>query len=208
MERAVERGVSQYVILGAGLDSFAYRRTDLASVLRVFEVDHPATQAWKRRRLGEEGIDLPPNLNLVPVDFEKQSLLEGLRASDYRTNLPAVFSWLGVTMYLSEATAMSVLGAIANLPRGSGVVFDYAINPMELTEPVRKAVEFMASRVAAAGEPWTLFFDPARLARSLDALGYTHVDDLDGEAINARYFDGRADGLQVGSAGRLLYAEV
>jgi methyltransferase (TIGR00027 family) len=89
VDQAVGRGVSQYVILGAGLDSFAYRRSELAKVLRVFEVDHPATQAWKRTRLQEAGIELPRNLSLVPVDFEKQSLIDSLRISGYRTDAPA-----------------------------------------------------------------------------------------------------------------------
>jgi methyltransferase (TIGR00027 family) len=96
VDQAVARGVSQYVILGAGLDSFAYRRPDLAQVLRVFEVDHPTSQAWKRSRLRQAGIDVPTNLNLVPVDFEKNSLIGTLRANGYQTGAPGLFSWLGV----------------------------------------------------------------------------------------------------------------
>ena len=103
---------------------------------------------------------------------------------------------------------MPVLERIAALPRWSGVAFDYAIDPTVLPEQARKVVEVMAARVAAAGEPWTLFFDPPRLARSLHELGFAHVEDLDGGAINARYFDERSDGLRVGSVGRLLHAQV
>src|SRR5262249_52241059 len=98
VDEALKGGVSQYVILGAGLDSFAYRRPDLAKALHVFEVDHPATQAWKRTRLRAAGIELPANLSLIPVDFEKQSLIDNLRLSGYRTDAPGLFSWLGVTM--------------------------------------------------------------------------------------------------------------
>ena len=101
VDKAVRQGVSQYVILGAGLDSFAYRRPEFAKVLHTFEVDHPATQAWKRARLRAAGVELPANLSLVPVDFERKSLIESLRMSGYRTDAPGFFSWLGVTMYLS-----------------------------------------------------------------------------------------------------------
>src|SRR5205085_12658241 len=106
---------------------------------------------------------------------------------------PAFFSWLGVTMYLAEATVMSVLTTIAGLTPGSGIAFDYANDPDVLSDSERKVLERMAARVAAAGEPWTLFFDPARLGRSLQALGFTRVEDLDSESINTRYFNQRND---------------
>jgi methyltransferase (TIGR00027 family) len=99
LDQAIKRGVSQYVILGAGLDSFAYRKRHLVDVLRVFEVDHPATQTWKRERLKAVGVDLPTNLTFVPLDFEKQSLIETLRMKGYRSDTPALFSWLGVVPY-------------------------------------------------------------------------------------------------------------
>jgi O-methyltransferase involved in polyketide biosynthesis len=111
-------------------------------------------------------------------------------------------------MYLSEATVTSVLRSFASLARGSGVAFDYATDPAKLSEAARQVFTTMASRVAAAGEPWALFFDPGRLERSLRDLGFTHVEELNSEAINARYFDRRTDGLRVGSIGRLLHAEV
>ena len=109
VDQALGRGVSQYVILGAGLDSFAYRRSDLARVLRVFEVDHPASQVWKRTRLQQAGIELPPNLSLVPVDFEKRSLIDSLRMCGYRTDTPGLFSWLGVTMFLTSDAIFGTL---------------------------------------------------------------------------------------------------
>jgi len=205
--RAIERGIRQVVILGAGLDTFAYRHS-YGDQLVVFEVDQSATQIWKRQRLADAGIAIPRSTRYVAVDFERQTAFDALAATGFDGQAAAIFSWLGVTMYLSEATAMSVLEEIAALPRGSGVVFDYAIDPTGLTEPGRKTIELIAARVAAAGEPWRLFFDPARLGSSLRALGFAHIDDLDGPAINARYFDRRSDGLRVGSAGRLLYAEV
>jgi methyltransferase (TIGR00027 family) len=133
LARAIERGVSQYVILGAGLDSFAYRRPDVAKVLRVSEVDHPATQAWKRARLQDLGVALPDNLTFVPVDFEKQSLIEGLQTSGYRTNKPAFFSWLGVTTYLTPDAVFSTLRTIASLAPGTEIIFGYAL-PTELLD--------------------------------------------------------------------------
>jgi len=204
---AIGRGVQQVVILGAGLDTFAYRHPH-GDTLKVFEVDFPATQAWKRQRLAESGIAIPHSVRFVPVDFERHTAFDGLATADFDARAPAFFTWLGVTMYLSEPTVLSVLASIASLPRGSGVVFDYATDPAELSEPARRVVALMAERVAAAGEPWTLFFDPVRLGRSLHGLGFTHVEDLDGDAINRRYFAQRDDGLHVGTVGRLLYAEV
>ena len=122
-DRAVRRGVSQYVILGAGLDSFAYRRPELANVLHIFEIDHPATQAWKRTRLRAAGLGLPANLSLVPVDFEKESLIDNLRMSGYRADAPSLFSWLGVTMYLSTDAIFGTLGAVAALAPGTEIIF-------------------------------------------------------------------------------------
>jgi methyltransferase (TIGR00027 family) len=204
---AVTRGVRQVVILGAGLDTFAYRHR-YGGDLSVFEVDFPATQAWKHQRLADAGIVIPDSIRYVPVDFERQTAFDGLTHAGFDFRASAFFSWLGVTMYLSEATVMSVLQAIARLGRGSAVAFDYATDPVGLSEQARKVLEVMAARVASAGEPWTLFFDPARLAASLRAFGFRHLEDLDGAAINARYFDDRSDGLRVGSVGHLLYAEV
>jgi methyltransferase (TIGR00027 family) len=107
LSKAIERGVAQYVILGAGLDSFAYRRRDLAEVIHVFEVDYPATQAWKQARLRTLGITLPSNLTFIPIDFEKQALADALRAGGYRAEKPAFFSWLGVTEYLTEEACLT-----------------------------------------------------------------------------------------------------
>ena len=204
--RAIARGVRQVVILGAGLDTFAYRHPHGRS-LSVFEVDFPATQAWKRQRLAQSGIALPPSLHFVPVDFERQTAFDGLTTAGFDMRAPAFFSWLGVTMYLSEASVMSVLESIAGLCPGSGVVFDYLTEPAGLSEQARGVVELMAERVAAAGEPWTLFFDPARLGQSLHDIGFTHIEDLDGAAINRRYFHRRKDGLHVGTVGHVLYTE-
>ena len=114
LAKAIARGVSQYVILGAGLDSFAYRRADLRQTLHVYEVDHPATQQWKRQRLADLGIALPNNLTFIPIDFEVQTLAAGMAASPFNPHEPAFFSWLGVTQYLTTEAVLSTLHYIAS----------------------------------------------------------------------------------------------
>src|ERR1700729_1990211 len=138
LARAVAQGVTQYVILGAGLDTFAYRNPHPG--LRVFEIDHPATQAWKRGQLQAAGIPIPPSLTFVPIDFEKQTLADGLARSGLNANAPAFFSWLGVTPYLTREACMTTLSVIAKMSAGSGVVFDFAIDPALLNAGQRQAL--------------------------------------------------------------------
>jgi methyltransferase (TIGR00027 family) len=205
LARAVSRGVRQYVVLGAGLDTFAYRNP-FGERVRVFEVDFPATQAWKREALVRAGIPTPASVTFVPVDFEHQTAFEGLRLAGFDSKTLACFSWLGVTMYLSVDTVFSVLREIAALPPGGGIVFDYAITPDVLDGVARRVFDELARRVARAGEPWTTFFDPATLMSELSALGFRDVNDAGPEDINARYFSDRADGLRVGTIGRIMTA--
>jgi methyltransferase (TIGR00027 family) len=206
-DRVSQHRVAQYVILGAGLDTFAYRNPHPG--LRVFEIDHPATQDWKREQLQEAGIPIPPSLTFVPVDFEHQTLADALTRSGLNTTAPAFFSWLGVTPYLTREACMTTLGVIARMPAGSGVVFDFAIDPALLNAGQRQAFDALSKRVAAAGEPFQLFFDPAKLQAELKTLGFHRTDFLQGAQINARYFQNRADGLQVrGSLGHLMSAWV
>jgi methyltransferase (TIGR00027 family) len=201
---AVDRGVAQYAILGAGLDTFAYR--NVHPDLRVFEIDHPATQQWKRELLSAAEIPIPPSVTFVPVDFETESLAERLDACGFRP-APAFFSWLGVTPYLSRAAFDETIRFIAAVPCASGVVFDYAIPPAQMNLAQRFIYGVMAQRVAKAGEPFQLWFDPPQLAAELRAAGFTRIEDLDARAIDARYFAGRRDGLRVGGgAGHLLSA--
>ena len=207
LARAVEHAVTQYVVLGAGLDTFAYRNPHRA--LRVFEIDHPATQAWKREQLQEAGIPIPPSLTFVPVDFEHQTLADALARSGLNTNAPTFFSWLGVTPYLTREACMTTLSVIAKMRAGSGVVFDFAIDPALLNAGQRQALAALSKRVAAAGEPFQLFFDPAKLQAELKALGFHRTEFLQGAQINARYFKDRADGLCVrGGLGHLMSAWV
>jgi len=204
----VQRNVCQYVILGAGLDTFAYRNPHPQGLLHVFEVDHPATQAWKRARLDEARIPLPSNLTFAPVDFEAQTLEEGLRVVGYDPRKSTFFSWLGVTEYLTTEAVMATLRFIASAQKGSGIVFDYMISPSLLTPAQRTRFDALARRVASAGEPWQAFFDPEVLTRDLRAMGFEYAEGLGPEEINARYFKDRKDGLRVGSLSHLMKAQV
>jgi methyltransferase (TIGR00027 family) len=205
---SVRRGVRQYVILGAGLDTFAYRNPHPEGVLHVFEVDHPTTQAWKRRRLAETGIRPPGNLTFAPVDFETQTLKEGLRSAGYDPNQCTFFSWLGVTEYLTTEVVMATLRFIASAPLGSGVVFDYMVSPSLLTPAQQSRLDGLSERVASAGEPWQAFFDPEVLTRDLRAMGFGYVEDKGPDEINAKYFKSRKDGLRVGSLSHIVNARI
>lgn len=204
---AFERGVRQYVVLGAGLDTFAYRKPFKG--VRVIEVDHPATQAWKRELLCAAGIAIPDSVSFAPVDFAKQSLAEELSRAAFRPAEPAFFSWLGVVPYLTREAALGTLRWIGSLAANTGVVFDYGITPSALSERERAALDALSERVARAGEPFQLFFEPWELAALLRELNFHDLDDLGAEEINARYFVGRADGLKIrGKLGRLMHARV
>lgn len=208
LARAIKRGVRQYVILGAGLDTFGYRNPYPVSRLRVFEVDHPAMQAWKRVRLREAEIVIPDSLTFAPVDFEQQTLADGLNRAGFRAEEPAFFSMLGVVVYLTKAAVMETFTFVASLPAGSEIVFDYGILTSMLSERHRSARESLARRVAAIGEPFITYFDPASLARDLRGLGFTQLEDFGPEAANDRYFKDRSDGLRVSGSSRLMKARV
>lgn len=208
LARAVESGVRQYVILGAGLDTFAYRNPWLSSGLSVFEVDHPATQEWKRASLHDAHIAIPRQLTFVPVDFERQSLERCLNTARFQATQPAFFSWLGVTPYLTRPAFNSTIEFIAGLPSGTGVAFDFALERPLLTPAQAVALDALSARVALAGEPFQLFFDPVELVRDLARAGFDNIEDLGGDQINARYFTGRTDDLAVAGGGHLLSAWV
>jgi methyltransferase (TIGR00027 family) len=204
---AVAKGVRQCVVLGAGLDTFAYRNP--FPNLHVIEVDHPATQAWKQELLASGGIAIPASVSFVPVDFARQDLALELRRSAFHTDEPAIFSWLGVVPYLSRDAAFGTLQWIASLPSATAVAFDYAVPRSHLSAREQGALDALSARVASAGEPFQLFFDPAELASALMEIGFHQIDDLGSPQINAQYFSNRGDGLIVrGNVGRLLAARV
>jgi methyltransferase (TIGR00027 family) len=186
LEAAVSRGVRQAVIVGAGLDTFSLRNPHTPRGLRVFEVDHPTTQAWKRERIAEAGLVAPASLTFAPVDFERQSLAEGLAAAGFQPTQPAFFHWLGVVPYLHRAAISEILQFIASVP-GSEVVFDYS-EPLENYSPERRAnVAAIAARTAAIGEPWLSYFDPSELSKDLRERGFQELEDLGLADIAVRY---------------------
>lgn len=208
LHAAVKRGIRQYVVLGAGLDTFAYRNSYPVDVLHVFEVDHVATQTWKRTRLKEAGIAIPQSLKFIPIDFENQTLEEGLRQDGLDTTQSTFFSWLGVTPYLTSSAVDATLRFVASMPPGSGIVFDYMISPSLLDPAARLAFDGLAHRVASAGEPFQTSFAPSSLKLNLLAMGYKQIEDIAPEEMNAQYFQGREDKLRVGGLARVMNARV
>lgn len=205
LAQAVARGVTQYVLLGAGLDTFAHRNPHPA--LHVFEVDHPATQQWKRELLSANNLSTPESLTYVPVDFEHQQLATQLAEAGFDASRPAFFAWLGVVPYLTQPAFRSTIALIASQPSGSGVVMDYG-QPREVLPLLEQlARDSMASRVALAGEPFQLFFTPQQMAAELAA--FRDLEDLGSAELNARYFAGRTDNLKLlGAGGRIVSAWV
>ncbi len=187
---AIERGVRQVVVLGAGLDTYACRATSMN--LRIFEVDHPDTQAWKRQMLSEAGIAVPESLTFAPVDFERQTLSDGLATAGFDPAQQTFFTWLGVVPYLTEPAIWSTLGFIASLPRGGHVVFDYSDPPESLPAEVRALHDRRAAHVAEAGEAWLNYFEPNQLRAKLVEFSFCEVEDLGPPQIAARYFPHRA----------------
>jgi methyltransferase (TIGR00027 family) len=195
LAQAVTAGVRQYVVLGAGFDTFAYRNP--LTGLRVFEADFPATQEAKRAMLAAAGIEAPPNLTFVPLDFEHRTLLESLAEVGFEAREPAFFSWLGVAPYLTLDAFRSTLAAIGGLPEGTGMALDYSPPPETLTPERRAIFDRLAERVAAAGEPLQLFFTPDQMEAELRRVGFHRVEQCDHEGLNRLYFEGRSDGLRL-----------
>ncbi|MFO0728518.1 MAG: class I SAM-dependent methyltransferase [Myxococcota bacterium] len=193
-------GVTQYVILGAGLDTFALRRPRGAPPLQVFEIDAPQTQAWKRQRLGELGLEIPASLRFVPVDFERgQAWLTELEASGFDRNRPAVVASTGVSMYLSQEAIAATLREAASLCPGSTLVMSFML-PIELAEPaIRPGIEAAARGARASGTPWLSFFTPEEMLGLAAEAGFPKVEHVSADALSARYFSGRSDGLRLPS---------
>ena len=206
MARGVAAGVRQYVLLGAGLDTFAYRNPHGSKGLKVFEVDHPGTQGWKRQLLAEAGICVPSSLSFVPVDFERDELAGKLRQAGFRADQPACVSWMGVSMYLTAAAVLRTAGTVAGFAAGTSLCFDYRV-PVAMLDPIGRAVsEFIEQQARAIGEPWLSAFDPAQLQRQLIELGFNSAESPTPEALNARYFARRKDGMRTGGGVRLMCA--
>ena len=186
LAHAISRGVGQLVILGAGLDTLSLRNPHGAAGLRTFEVDHPATQAWKRRRLTEVGLVPPASVTFVPVNLEEQSLPAELRDAGFDVSRPTFFHWLGVAPYLRSDSVIETLTFIAGVPGGE-VVFDYT-EPLENYAPERRgSIIAVQSRAADIGEPWLSFFAPSDIHFKLNELGLRDIEDLDLGEIRMRY---------------------
>ncbi|MDE3104450.1 MAG: class I SAM-dependent methyltransferase [Acidobacteriota bacterium] len=195
--------VVQYVLLGAGLDTFGYRNP--YPQVEVVEVDHPATQAWKQTLLAEAGIEAPVNLTYVPVDFEHRTLAEALEEAGISRRRPTLFAWLGVVPYLTHEAFAATLDLIASFAGGSGVVLDYSQPREVLPHFEQLAHDSLAARVRQAGEPFQLFLTPEQARAALHR--FSAIEDLGTAELNARYFRDRDDLLAAqGTAARLLSA--
>jgi len=188
---AVTRGIKQYILLGAGLDTFAYRQPDWARDITIVEVDHPASQGEKRAMLRRAGIEAPPNVHYADVDFERETLAEGLARCRVAFDVPSFFSWLGVTMYLTREAIAAVLNTVSSFPRGSGIALTFA-QPADPSEP---GAGLLAERAAELGEPWLSYFTPEEIRELLLSHGFTHAELADRAEIMKRYYAGRRDGL-------------
>jgi methyltransferase (TIGR00027 family) len=201
-----ERGVTQYVIVGAGYDTFAFRNS--FPELRVFEVDHPATQAVKRRRLVENGIVVPASVVWVAANIGMTSLPEALRASGFNDQERSAFSWLGVTPYIDRRVLDGALQWTASMQPGTSVVIDYALPRQARPFFGRLWFDRAARRVAAAGEPWRTLLTPAEMRELLETPGLQVLKDLGSEELNVQYFARRRDRLRVDSGDRVVAAVV
>jgi len=206
VQRALSQGVQRYVILGAGLDSFAYRRADLLDRLRVFEVDHHASQRWKRQRLEELSIPIPKDLVFAPVDFGSQSLIDGLMASGFEADAPAVFSWIGVTMYLTTDAIRKTLRAVASCAHNSQVVLTYNQPTSTLDALSRTVTDTLADAIGQAGEPFISLFTPEAAQALLREEGFRDMQDYGADEARRDYFQSREDVLIAGAQRMLIGA--
>jgi len=207
VEEAARRGVGQYVILGAGLDTFVQRRPELASQLTVFEVDQPGALAWKRRRLMDLGVGIPKALRLVPVDFETgDDWWELLIAAGFDAGAPAVVTSTGVSMYLTVEAITATLRQVASLAAGSTFAMTFLL-PLELMgAEERRGFEIAEKGARASGTPFVSFFRPEEMLALAREAGFSKVEYVSGADLSERYFAGRADGLQPGRGEVLLVA--
>jgi methyltransferase (TIGR00027 family) len=205
----MSHGLNQYVILGAGLDTFAQRRPDVASKLQIFEIDQPLTQAWKQQRLTELGFSLPSWLHFVPVDFETgRSWQEQLVNSSFDKTKPALVSSTGVSMYLTKEANAASLRQIATLAPGTTLAMTFLL-PKELIEPEdRLGLEISEKGARASGTPFLSFFEPNEIMKMAREAGFSEVRHVSGTDLTQRYFAGRADDLRPSSGENLLIATV
>lgn len=204
---ALGRGVAQYVILGAGLDSFAYR-SPLAGRLAVFEVDQPATQEWKRQRLADRGLIVPPHARLVPVDFETDSLWSRLACAGFDATSPALVSWLGVTMYLTRDAIGAVVRELGQSASGTELILDYML-PADLRDDVGNSyVEQVAPAAAERGEPWLSFFSPPQMTALLSGHGFGRASHIAQRDVGTDAMWRRTDALRPADLSNLVHVKL
>lgn len=208
LEQAAQ-GVTQYVILGAGLDSFAQRKPEIASNLTIFEIDRPGPQSWKRQRLVELGYGIPHWLRFVPVDFEHgDSWLERLTDAGFHSDQPAVVAAAGVSMYLTRDSVFATLQQVATFAPGSTLVMTF-IPPIEYAAPRERAGREAAEQGArASGTPFLSFFTPAEMLTLARDAGFKHVHHISGTDLTARYFGNTSSNLRISSSEELLIAHL
>ena len=210
LARVKKNGIQQLVVLGAGLDSTAYRRTDLTEGLQVFEVDHPSTQAWKRERLEAAKISIPDNLTFVSFDFEHQTLEQALKAGGIRFDVPTFFTWLGVHMYLTDEAVKSTLGVLGKFPKVSEIVMDF-ISPSYVLdgEIAENSVEQLAKVVSQMGEPLKSEYYEHELEALLNKVGFNEVKFLNAGWLVENYLGGNKAAFDMPDAATsILYAVV
>ena len=207
LPRAIRQHKKQYVILGAGFDSFALRRQDLKSTLRIFEVDHPQSQEFKRKRIAKSSYSAPENLEFVPVDFELETVLDGLKRSRFDFSQPAFCSWMGTVMYLTEDAVLATLEAMASLTPGSELIFNYASPHDSLSDADREMVQDLETTLRRGSAPINATFVPAAIAKTVSELGFDIRAHLSSRDLDERYLAGW-EGLQTIPFGHLLHLQV
>ena len=196
LAEAVSRGVRQYVLLGAGLDTFAYRQPTWASNIRIVEIDQPASQSFKMACLSNRGVSIPSNLCFQPVDFRTETLSEKLASTPLAANEPIFVSWLGVTQYLPLKAIETTLRTVASWPGGCEVILEHIESDWASLDAVgRGAMEQAAARATSSGEPWLSRFSSEAMAILLRKSGFSEIRHFSTEDATQRYFQGRSDGL-------------
>jgi len=209
LEEAVSKGISQYVIISAGLDSFCLCRPDLAAGLQIYEIDHPATQQIKRKRLMGILDSSPQGVEFLAVDLEKQTIADALSASSFLKDERAFVSWLGTVPYLSENAVFEVLRNLADFAAlGSEIVFDYSIPTSMWAPGERQALVRILRIIERRGEAVKTFFDPGDIPDNVSRLGYHVFENISPTELNKKYFLDRSDGLATHSAAYNIHAEV
>jgi len=197
LEEAIADGLNQYVLLGAGLDSFALRRRDLTDVLMTYELDHPTTQQIKRERLARINTNLPLTLEFIPIDFEQETIASVLSGSSFSQNRPAFFSWLGVVPYLTRDTIFNTLRSLSSFASpDSQLVFDYGIPQEQIEASEQPAIQALRKFTQRRGEPLLTELDPHTLADDVAACGFELIENLSSTEQMTRYFANRKDYLR------------